>query len=123
MSPLARASDRVGAFSRDGMTIATGSADHTVSLWSGVGGGWLRSLSGAADWIYAVAISPDNANVAAGAYDGTVLIWRIADGVLERTVTTRRTATTMTVLAAPAANGGGVGQTAAQKPPAPILAA
>ena len=71
------------------MTIATAGADRVVNLWSGVGGGWLRSLRGAKDWIYAVAIAPDNRHVAAGTYDGAVLIWAIEDGALERSFTTR----------------------------------
>ena len=101
------------------MTIATGGADKVVNLWSGVGGGWLRGLTGAEDWIYAVAIAPDNAHVAAGTYDGTVLLWRIADGALERTLATRQTATAMTVaLAANAAPA----QAAVAKPAAPVLA-
>ena len=76
-------------FSPDGLMIATGGADGAVNLWSGAGGGWLRELHGANDWIYAVCFTSDNRHVMAGTYDGQILLWRTSDGVLENTFSTR----------------------------------
>jgi WD40 repeat protein len=39
-----------------------------------------RSLEGAPDWIYSVAIHPATQRIAAGCYDGTVSVWNLADG-------------------------------------------
>ena len=41
-----------------------------------------RSLEGAHDWIYSVAIHPATQRIAAGCYDGTVTVWNLADGKL-----------------------------------------
>ena len=68
-------------FSPDGLLIATASADGTVNLWSGIGGGYLRTLAGSKDWIYSVAFTPDNKSVVAGTYEGQLIVWRAADGM------------------------------------------
>jgi WD40 repeat protein len=36
------------------------------------------------DWTYAVAVSPDNATVAAGGWDGTITVWNLEDGAVLR---------------------------------------
>jgi WD40 repeat protein/mono/diheme cytochrome c family protein len=41
-----------------------------------------RSLEGARDWIYSVAIHPATQQIAAGCYDGTVMVWNLATGKL-----------------------------------------
>jgi WD40 repeat protein len=41
-----------------------------------------RSLEGARDWIYAMAIHPATQRIAAGSYDGTVMVWSLAEGRL-----------------------------------------
>jgi WD40 repeat protein len=41
-----------------------------------------RSLEGARDWIYSIAIHEPSQRMAAGCYDGTVLVWNMADGAL-----------------------------------------
>jgi WD40 repeat protein len=41
-----------------------------------------QTLEGARDWIYSIAIHPASQRMAAGCYDGTVLVWNLADGVL-----------------------------------------
>jgi WD40 repeat protein len=41
-----------------------------------------RVFEGASDWIYALAVDPVAGWVAAGCYDGSVLIWNLADGKL-----------------------------------------
>ena len=88
-------------FSPDGSMIATGSADKTVSLWSGVGGGHLRTLTGAKDWVYAVAFAPDSRYVVAGTYDGELLLWRTEDGVLLKRFSTRPNALRLASVTAP----------------------
>jgi len=37
-------------------------------------------LTGLNDQVYALAISPDGALVAGGAWDGEVRVWKVADG-------------------------------------------
>ncbi len=37
------------------------------------------------DWVYAAAVAPDNATVAAGGWDGSVTIWSLKDGARLRT--------------------------------------
>ena len=37
------------------------------------------------DWVYAVAVAPDNQTVAAGGWDGSVTIWSLKDGARLRT--------------------------------------
>ena len=86
-------------FSPDGLLIATASADKTVALWSGVGGGHLRTLTGANDWVYAVTFTPDSRYVIAGTYDGTLLVWRTDDGTLEKTFSTRPNALRLAAVA------------------------
>ncbi len=61
--------------------LATCSADSSVRLWD-LGGNLQKNLGGLADHVYAVAISPDGALVAAGGYRGEVRVWKTADGTL-----------------------------------------
>jgi WD40 repeat protein len=60
--------------------LATCSADGTVRLWNPNTGQALKALTGDTDWVYAVAISPDGKQVAAGGYAGEVRVWNVADG-------------------------------------------
>lgn len=64
--------------------LATCSADGTVRLWNPVKGTVLKTLSGHTDWVYAVAISPDGKQVAAGGWNGEVRVWNVADGAQVR---------------------------------------
>jgi WD40 repeat protein len=60
--------------------VVTCSADSSVRLWNEDGTA-VRTFVGLTDQVYSVAVSPDGARVAAGANNGQVCIWRVADGV------------------------------------------
>jgi WD40 repeat protein len=62
-----------------GTMLATASADKTVRLWTlDLAPG--KTLSGLTDNAYTVAFSADGEFVAAGAYDGSVAVWKVSDG-------------------------------------------
>src|SRR5262245_27211797 len=62
--------------------LVTCSADGSVKVWNGDNLSAVRTLSGFTDHVYAVAVSPDGSLVAAGAFNGEVRVWRLADGAL-----------------------------------------
>ena len=62
--------------------LATSSADKTVRLWDLEKLTATRTLSGLTDYVYAVAFSADGTLVAGGCYDGSVNVWKVADGSL-----------------------------------------
>jgi len=67
------------AFSPDGKTLASGSADHTVKLWDARTGQELASLEGYDYAVSSVAFSPDGKTLASGSGDETVKLW-VGDG-------------------------------------------
>jgi WD40 repeat protein len=44
---------------------------------------WMRG--GHTDWVNSVVFSPDGSWIASGSWDGTIKLWRVVDGTLERT--------------------------------------
>lgn len=65
------------AFSPDGKTIASASADHSVRLWDASSGHPLATLNGHGDFVDGVAYSPDGTLLASAGGDKTVKIWRV----------------------------------------------
>ena len=63
------------AFSPDGITIVSGSADKTLKLWSVSGGECLKTFEGHENWVFSVAFSPDGKTVVSGSWDRTLKLW------------------------------------------------
>lgn len=66
------------AFSPDGKTIASGSADKAVKLWSAVDAKEVKSLGSHKDTVYSVAFSPKGDKLASAGNDGFIKIWDVA---------------------------------------------
>lgn len=65
--------------------LITASADKTVRLWNADTGAVQKTLSGLTDHVFALAVSADGTQLAAGSYAGEVAVWKIPDGSLVKT--------------------------------------
>jgi WD40 repeat protein len=67
------------AYSPDGRTLASASADHTIRLWSVASMTELgKPLTGHTDTVFSVAFSPDGRTIASGSNDNTIRFWNVA---------------------------------------------
>jgi WD40 repeat protein len=69
------------AFSPDGQTLASGSADHHVMLWDPTTGERRADFAAhTSGGVLALAFSPDGRTLASGGSDDTVRLWGMPDG-------------------------------------------
>ena len=74
------------AFSPNGRTIASGSADKTLKVWDVNTGREIRTLTGHTRRVESVAFSPDGSILASGSQDDTVKFWDVNTGREIRTL-------------------------------------
>ena len=75
------------AFSPDGRTLASGSADPKVWLWDIATGREKATLTGHTNGVKSVAFSSDGRTLASGSLDSTVRLWDVATGREKATLT------------------------------------
>jgi len=66
------------AYSPDGKTLISTSADRTIRFWDAETLAPLKALDKQPDWVQAVSVSPDGKWLAAGRYDGSVSVYDLA---------------------------------------------
>ena len=82
-------------FSPDGKTLASGSKDTTIKLWSVDKGECFRTLSGHSIYIWSVAFSPDGKTLTSGSSDCTIKFWSVDSGECLRTLDVLRYASSI----------------------------
>lgn len=68
------------AFTPDGLTMVTGSHDHTARVWDLNTGALSAVLTGHQDGAAALAITPDGTRLITGSYDHTARVWDLQTG-------------------------------------------
>ncbi|MEG5014507.1 MULTISPECIES: WD40 repeat domain-containing protein [unclassified Microcoleus] len=74
------------SFSRDGKTLASGSADNTIKLWDVTTGKEIRTLQGHSNSVVSNSFSPDSKILASGSDDNTIKLWDVTTGKEIRTL-------------------------------------
>jgi len=74
------------AFTPDGGTLASASADRTLKLWEVATGRQLRTLTGHTSYVNSVAFAPDGRTLASASWDNTLKLWDAVSGRELRTL-------------------------------------
>lgn len=74
------------AFSPDGKTIVSGSADKTIKLWRTVDKKCMGTISGHRDSVTCVAFSPNSQTIVSGSADKTIKIWNVSNASCVRVI-------------------------------------
>ncbi len=74
------------AWSPDGRTLATASADLAIRLWNSEDGKSVNALEGHKDYVWSVVFHPREPILATASHDGTIKIWDARTGSPVRTI-------------------------------------
>ncbi len=84
---LKKHQDYVSKLAFAGDKLISGSKDGNLKVWDYKKGKLITTLEGHKDWIYALAVSPDNKKLLSGALNSTLKVWNLEDYSLIKDVT------------------------------------